>query len=338
MNFKYLKIRKEGAVLWVEILNPPVNFLTVRILEELFSLVKSVEKDPSVRVFVLTGGIEDHYIMHFSIPELKVLSTDNAKLGMHLWCKTRIGRRLYKYINALGMWQMDWVPGYESLMLKLTRLIKGFSSTPYLWILMMRTYLAIERMNKVTIAAINGNCNGGGTELSSCFEFRFMIDDQDFTIGQAEILVGIIPGGGGSQRITRLIGKARALSWMLQGNFLKPAEAKSIGLITDHFTKNAFYQKVGEFALRMSRRIPVAVTGIKRSVHRTMETSLLKGLCEEMTQTVRCFDDQATQTAMADYANLLNTHIDQPDVPTVTQKELMEMVDSDWFDCLSNDR
>ncbi len=331
MKFKYLKTRQEDQVLWVEIHNPPVNFLKINILEELYSLVKSVEKDPSIRVFVLTGGIQDTYIMHFSIPELKILSKHNARLGMNLTCKTRIGRRIYKYINVFGMWQMDWVPGYEGLMLFLTKLIKKYSSTPYLWVLMMRTYLAIERMNKVTIAAINGNCNGGGTELSSCFDFRFMVNDQDFFMGQSEVLVGIIPGGGGSQRITRLIGKARALSWMLQGNLLDSEEAKSIGMITDHFPKKDFYQKVSDFARRMSRRIPSAVAGIKRCVHVNGESSIINGLCEEVTQTVRCFDDNVTKKSMEGYANLLNTHINIPDTPTATEREILNIVDTDEF-------
>ena len=113
----------------------------------------------------------------------------------------------------------------------------------FLWFQMTRAYHAIERLNKVTIAAINGTCNGGGTELSACFDFRFMIGDQGFTIGQPECLVGIVPGGGNTQRLPRLIGRAKALELMLKGNQLEPLEARQIGLITDFFKKKEFLKQ-----------------------------------------------------------------------------------------------
>jgi len=100
MDYKYLKIQKENNSLWVEMKNPPVNFLTVAMLEELFDLVKQVSKDDSIRVFILTGGIEDIYIMHFSIPELLTLSTDNKKLLLNLFVKSRITGAILKYVTT----------------------------------------------------------------------------------------------------------------------------------------------------------------------------------------------------------------------------------------------
>ena len=173
--YTHLTIRRENTSLWVGIYNPPVNFLTTAILEELFNLVDKVRRDPSIRVLILTGHLEDHFIMHFSIPELKRISADNRRTLMNLAFRSRIGGALMKGLTTLGMWQMDWVPGYEKLMLALTRLLRKYSSTLFLWYQMHRLYLAIERLDKITIAAINGTCNGGGTEISACFDFRFMI-------------------------------------------------------------------------------------------------------------------------------------------------------------------
>lgn len=331
MHYRYLRTRNVNATLWVEIHHPPVNFLTVEILEELHHLIREVEKDPSIRVFVLTGELADHYIMHFSIPELQALSTDNAKTGIPLVCRTKVGRTLLAAMNTATMWLMDWLPGYERLYLKLTRMIRSVASTPFLWAQMMRTYLAIERMNKVTIAAINGSCNGGGTEMSACFDFRFMISDRAFTIGQAECLVGIIPGGGGSQRIPRLIGKAHALDWMLRGHSLTPLQAKSIGFLTDCFDADEFTANVQAFADQMSRRLPVAVSGIKRAVHEGMETSLRHGLSIEMIESIRCFDDRQTQASLAIYAGLLRETVGSPHGPTITNADIMRIVDSENF-------
>jgi len=100
MEYNYLKTGKENYTLWVEIKNPPVNFLTVAILEELFALVKQVSKDDSVRVLILTGGIEDVYIMHFSIPELLQLSKDNKKLLLNLFVKSKITGAILKYFTT----------------------------------------------------------------------------------------------------------------------------------------------------------------------------------------------------------------------------------------------
>ncbi len=331
MDFNYLKTKRVNSTLWVEIHNPPVNFLTTDICEELFRLIKKVKKDRSIRVFILTGGIEDNFIMHFSIPELEKISADNRKILVNLIFRSRIMGTLMKYFTTFSNWQMDWIPGYEKLMLLLTKAIRRYSSTLFLWYQMHRLYLAIERMPKITIAAINGACNGGGTEISACFDFRFMIDDQNFTIGQPEVLIGIIPGGAGSQRLPRLIGKARALEFMLKGNQLTPEEAKNIGLITDTFKKAEFHDAVQSFADRMSRRIPAAVEGVKQAVHNGLEASFRHALSIEMEQTSRCFDDPATERAIKEYARIIKEQVEVPKEQRSTIPQVMEILESDSF-------
>jgi enoyl-CoA hydratase len=331
MEYGYLKTRQTGATLWVEIHNPPVNWLTTDICEELFSLVRKVEKDPSVRVFILTGGIEDVYIMHFSIPELMRITPDNEKIMMDRIFQSRVLGRIFAYLTTFTNWLMDWVPGYEALTLKTFKAMQTFSSTLFLWFQMHRLYLAIERMGKITIAAINGTCNGGGTELSACFDFRFMIHDQDFTIGQPEVLVGIIAGGGNTQRLPRLIGKARTLEIMLTGKQVTPEEAKAIGLITDHFSKEEFHHKVLGFADIMARRIPVAVAGTKLAVHDGFETSLRHGLSLEMEQTIRCFASPMTKKALPEYASFLKKRVEVPREERASIHEVIKMLEGDDF-------
>jgi len=170
--------------------------------------------------------------MHFSIPELLQLSIDNKKLLFNYLVKFKLTGAILKYATTFTNWLMDVAGWYETAILKIAKALCGYSSSLYLWLIMQRTYFAIERLNKITIAAINGNCNGGGTELSACFDFRFMVGDQDFTLGQPEVLVNIVPGGGSSQRLPRLIGQARALEFMLRGNQWDVREAERVGLIT----------------------------------------------------------------------------------------------------------
>jgi len=326
MEYKYLKTRKENHTLWVEIKNPPVNFLTVAMLEELFDLVKQVSMDDSVRVFILTGGIEDVYIMHFSIPELLTLSKDNKKLLLNLFVKSKITGAVLKYVTTSSNRLMDYFGWYETIMLKLTKIINGYSSSLHLWFIMQRTYFAIERLNKITIAAINGNCNGGGTELSACFDFRLMVGDQGFTLGQPEVLINIVPGGSSTQRLPRLIGRAKALELMLRGNQLNVQEAQRIGLITDSFNKSEFKTRVQEFADLMSKRPMTAVDAIKKCVHDGMETTLRHGLSIEMEQSIRCLDTEDTINAMQAYIRYLDEHVNSIDREKITTEDVNRVV------------
>src|SRR5206468_10279555 len=87
----------------------------------------------------------------------------------------------------------------------------------------------VEESPKVTIAAITGYCLGGGCELAMCADLRFAAENA--RIGQPEILLGIIPGAGGTQRLPRLIGEARAKELIYSGRQVKAEEALAIGLV-----------------------------------------------------------------------------------------------------------
>ncbi|MEW6076980.1 MAG: enoyl-CoA hydratase/isomerase family protein [Thermodesulfobacteriota bacterium] len=324
MQFKYLKTRQENETLWAEIVNPPLNFLTADILAELFDLVRNVEKDDTIRVFVLTGGIDDTYIMHFSIPELRQIIPDNRRMLLNVAVRFRLTRLLVKLYLDGNAWLMDRSRWYERWQLRQARLLRGYASVMFLWMQMMRTYHAIERLNKVTIAAVNGPCNGGGTELSMCFDFRFMIAGRGFTIGQPESLIGIIPGGGGTQRLPRLVGRAKALEMMLTGKQLTPEEAKTIGLITDCFGKEDFPDKVQAFADAMSRRPPVAVAAIKQAVLCGLDTTPGRGMNIEMIQSVRCFDTRDAEMAMAAYSAYLDRQVNLPPDKRPAPEEIVD--------------
>jgi enoyl-CoA hydratase/carnithine racemase len=336
-SYTLIKTEQHDQTLWVEINNPPVNFLTVNLLEELYHLVMKIRKDDSIRVMVLTGAREDIYIMHFFIPELLQLATHNRRLLMHVMVKCRPTAAVLKYYMTFTNWLMDRSSLYAWLMLKFARSIRAYSSSMFLWLQMHRLYIEIERLNKITIAAINGPCNGGGTELSACFDFRFMVGDQGFTIGQPECLVNIIPGGGSTQRLPRLIGRARALEMMLRGNQLTPDEAKNIGLITDVFKKKDFKNKVREFAGLMCKRPPVAIDAIKKSVLQGMETTLRHGLSVELEQSVCCFDTEDTATAMKEYIRYIDENIMTIDPDRATTRDVTRILNQ-TLDVMENAR
>lgn len=328
MELRYLKTTQLDRTLWIELANPPANFLTVDICTELHQVFKAAEKDPGIGVLVLTGGLEDTYIFHFSIAELQKISADNRAFLLDRLCSTRLGSKLMEWQTTFLLWLMNRLPFTERGVLGLTRLLRGRCSTLYLWFQMMAAYFAIERSSKVTIAAINGNCNGGGTEMAACFDFRFMVGDAGFTIGQPEALVGIIPGGGGTQRLPRLIGKAKALEFMLSCDQWSCDQAKHNGLITDHFVKSAFKEKVQAFAERMSRRSPIAVASVKHAVHAGQDTGLHRALAIEMTSTVRCFADRSTQAALVEYMSILDEKITQAPERSGTVHDVAPLLES----------
>lgn len=326
MTYQYLKTRRVNQTLWVEIHNPPVNFIITDMLAEMHRLIKQAGKDDSIRVFVLTGGREDAYIMHFSIHELMMLTTHLKRLLLHIMVRYRPTSALLKYYVTFTNRLMDMFPWYESLLLRQARAIRGYSSGMFLWFQMTRTYFAIERMNKVTIAAINGSCNGGGTEMAACFDFRFMIGDQGFSIGQPEVLVNIVPGGGGTQRLPRLMGRSRALELMLRGCQWTPREAREAGLLTDIFDKAEFEKKVQAFADLMSKRPPVAIDAIKKAVIQGESTSLNHGLSIELEQSVRCFDTKDTAMALRNYLQYIEENIMTLDPDNATTKDIIDLL------------
>jgi len=323
-----IRQRREATTLWLELDNPPVNFLTADICAELHQCFRAAEQDPEVRSIVLTGAIEDCYIFHFSIPELLRIAPDNRKLGLDRLVKSAAGARCIEWIAAVSLWLMERSAWFEKILLGLAGRLRSRSATLYLWLQMMAAYKAIEQSSKVTIAAINGTCNGGGTEMAACFDFRFMVEDGGFTIGQPELMLGIIAGGGGSQRWPRLIGKARALEFMLLCPQWTPQQARQYGMITDHFAKAEFRSRVQAFAERFGWRSSVAVAENKQAVRRGLACGLNQGLAIEMASSLRCVEDQATQQVMAEYAEILQRQVIQAEVPA-TIKQVAQQVESD---------
>jgi enoyl-CoA hydratase/carnithine racemase len=109
----------------------------------------------------------------------------------------------------------------------------------------------VEEIPKVTIAAIYGFCLGGGCELALCADFRFAAETAK--IGQPEILLGIIPGAGGTQRLPRLIGPAKAKDLIYSGRQVRAEEAKEIGLVDEVYPADEAYAKAVEVARGYAR-------------------------------------------------------------------------------------
>ncbi len=141
----------------------------------------------------------------------------------------------------------------------------------------------IRAFPKPVVAAINGHALGGGCELALVCDYRFMVDDGRSTIGQTEVNLGLIPGAGGTQRLARLVGPAKASELLYEGMRLKAPEALAIGLVTRIFPSDRFAAEIQAYAARLARQAPVAVRLIKQALNEGMELPLEKALELEAT-------------------------------------------------------
>ena len=124
----------------------------------------------------------------------------------------------------------------------------------------------IDRFSKPVIAALNGFAMGGGLELALSCHFRIMIDDPKATVGLTELNLGIIPGWGGTQRLTRIVGKARALDMILFSKRIDAREALSIGLINQISTRDTLMDDAIVFAEVLTKRPPLAVGAVLKAI------------------------------------------------------------------------
>ncbi|HET7421061.1 MAG TPA: enoyl-CoA hydratase/isomerase family protein [Candidatus Dormibacteraeota bacterium] len=143
-------------------------------------------------------------------------------------------------------------------------------------------YDAIEHCPKPVIAAINGHAQGGGCELALCCDFRIMVEDGRSRIGQTESSLGIIPGAGGTQRLPRLIGLARAKRFVIESTRLSAGEAEAVGLVDRAVSPEEFPAAVDELAGKLAKGPTFAYAMIKDAMHRGLDRPLHEALEIEM--------------------------------------------------------
>jgi enoyl-CoA hydratase len=138
-------------------------------------------------------------------------------------------------------------------------------------------FSAIEKCPKPVIAAINGHAMGGGSELALACDFRIMVEDGRSKIGQTESSLGIIPGGGGTQRLPRLIGK-KAVRYLIESTRLSAKEAEAVGWVDRAVPPEQFQAAVDELAGKLAGAATFAIAMIKDAVRRGYDVQLDEAL------------------------------------------------------------
>ncbi|HEY6933812.1 MAG TPA: enoyl-CoA hydratase-related protein [Marmoricola sp.] len=148
-------------------------------------------------------------------------------------------------------------------------------------------FSAVARIPKPVVAAVTGYALGGGCELALCADYRIAADDA--TLGQPEILLGIIPGAGGTQRLTRLVGPSKAKDIIFSGRFVKAEEALAIGLVDRVVPAGQVYDEALAWAGQFRRAATYAVRAAKEAIDRGLEVDLDTGLEIERAQFAALF-------------------------------------------------
>ncbi len=160
-----------------------------------------------------------------------------------------------------------------------------------------RVFDEVAAFPKPVIAMINGFCLGGGCELALACDLRVAADTAK--LGQPEINLGIIPGGGGTQRLPRVVGTGQAMRLVLTGEIVDAAEALRIGLVDLVHPAAELRERTLELARKMAEKSPVALRMAKSAVRAAAEMPLSAGLAYETELFVTCFasEDKAEGVA-----------------------------------------
>src|SRR5437868_683776 len=164
------------------------------------------------------------------------------------------------------------------------------------------TLLRLENTPKLVIAGINGHCVGGGLEIAMAADIRIARKDAG-KIGLPEINLGVLPGTGGTQRLSRMVGKSKAIELMVTGNTFTFEEAKDMGIINDIYERDNFMENIVEYARQFTppNKAAKAVGNIKRSVQTGWEIPMESALAVERELQQRLFASDDAKEGLAAY-------------------------------------
>ena len=164
------------------------------------------------------------------------------------------------------------------------------------------TLLRLEHTPKLVIAALNGHCVGGGLEIAMAADIRIARQDAG-KIGLPEVNLGVLPGTGGTQRLSRIVGKSKAIELMVTGNTFSFEEAKELGIVNDIYERANFMANIMEYARQFCppNKAAKAVGRIKRAVQTGWEIPMESALAVERENQQLLFQSEDAKEGLAAY-------------------------------------
>ena len=159
----------------------------------------------------------------------------------------------------------------------------------------------IENVTKPPIAAVNGFALGGGCEVAMSCDIRIASDNAK--LGQPEVTIGIPPGWGGTQRLMRIVGIAKAKELVFSGKMIKASEAKEIGLVNNVVSQESLMEEAMNMAKAIAANASLAVHMSKSAINTGRNADLDTGLSVELLAWRNCFSDPEREKRMTDFVN-----------------------------------
>jgi enoyl-CoA hydratase/carnithine racemase len=281
-----ISVDKHDNVLIATLSNPPLALMDLEMMEQLGELAERADRDVSVGGVVLTGAHPDRFVAHYDVAEL----LQNARSSPHV--PPRIARGALSLVAGLRK-----LPGGNQLL--------QASPAAGLWFVerFHEVTRSIESCAAVWVAAINGSAMGGGSELALACDLRIATAG-DHAIGQPEIMLGFTPGGGGTQRLSRLIGPAKALRMILEGRPLTPTEALDVGLVDQVVDAESLLTVAVKEAARLGARPKAAIGAAKRAIYDGASLPLDRGLRFEASEFLGSLSTEEALNAMQAYVHV----------------------------------
>jgi enoyl-CoA hydratase/carnithine racemase len=278
-----LVIEDRGAVLVARVDGGPHSLFGVQIANQLEALVNRADRDPGVHAVVFTGARPGRFVSH---ADVRWLQAEGAAVP-------ELSRRSASAALRLAR-GMDHARVLDPVVQKTP--LRGVAQLDRLH----ATFLKMNASGVIFVAALNGSALGLGAEFAWACDLRIMADG-DFFIGQPEVLLGIMPGGGGSQRLTRLIGTHKSLVAILEGKPFTPAQALANGAVDEVVALDDVLTRAVEVAEYFGKRTKGSVEAIKRSVCFGGSMSLQEGLHVERTEFLGTDQSPQGQQLMLQY-------------------------------------
>jgi enoyl-CoA hydratase/carnithine racemase len=284
----------EDGVVVATISNPPHALMDDPIVAALGRLAARAESDPELTGIVLIGDHPERFVAHYDVGEILAAARASPAVG-----------RSVARASLAATAAVRRLPGGHS----------ALDRTPAAGLARVERFgeilLRFNTAGAVVVAALNGSAMGGGCELALACDFRLMADGPS-EIGQPEILLGFPPGGGGTQRLTRLLGTGAALRVCLDGGPLSPREAHELGLVDELVAPERLLDRAMEVTARLARRPKAGIAGVKRAVYLGGAESLAAGLRLERAEFMAALGTEDADQAMAAYVEQLDREGELP--------------------------
>src|SRR5436309_242935 len=278
-----IEVEQQGRVLLARLHGGPRGEFGPAIAADLAALVTRAETDEGVGAVVITGTHPDRFVAHAELRWLQEGGAASPTVG------PRAGSAIVHAASTARR-----VPGVRRLA----------DRTPLSGAMELigvhETFLRMNRCGAVFIAALNGSALGIGSELALACDYRLMAAG-DHVIGQPEILLGFPPGGGGTQRLTRLVGTHQGLKRMLDGGGLDPEAAAQIGYVDEVTAADDLIDRAVALADRLAGRLKFTVAAVKRCAYIGGSRSLEEGLHIEGSEFLSTLASPGAQAAMIAY-------------------------------------